>query len=173
MPESLLAWFSRYLDGPDNVLRRLAGRPVLVYEPLELPPANPGDSIDDFEFRTQSGLELNAIGGGDPLAVVVEKTKDNAFKQRVSIGRTSNNDIVLDDASVSRFHAWLQQEEDTGAWCVVDAGSRNGTTLAGKRLPAKKAVRLSDGQAVKVGAISLVFYSPNGFLAFLKKRASA
>ena len=83
-------------------------------------PSGPEDSADDYQFRTQSGQEVTAIGGGDPLAAVIEKSKDNAFQRRVTVGRTANNDIVLEDASVSRFHAWFQ--DDAGNLGLVRRG---------------------------------------------------
>ncbi len=171
MAETLLAWFTRYSFDPKDVEVRLKGHPVLLYEPPEVAESKNEDD-DDYQFRTQSGLELTSIGGGEPLAAVIEKTKDNAFQRRVTIGRTNNNDIVLDDTSVSRFHAWLEQEEASGNWLLYDAGSRNGTMAGGKRLPAKSAVALSVGVKVKIGSVELTFYSAEGFLKLLKQRAT-
>lgn len=174
MPDTLLAWYTRYLDDPKKVEAQLKKRPVLLYDPPPEPKGEgaigEGDDDDDYQFRTQSGISTPAIGGGDPMAVVVEKTKDNAFQRRITIGRTQNNDIVLEDASVSRFHCWLQ--EDGGAWHLSDAGSRNGTSVAGRRLAAKSPVAVSSGTKVKVGAVELTFFSAEGFLAYLKKRAA-
>ena len=169
MPESLLAWFNRFTDDAKKLEARLAGRPVLLYEPPEEPPSQTDDDDDEYQFRTQSGIAVPAIGGGEPLAVVVEKTKDNAFQRRVTVGRTSNNDIVLDDNSVSRFHAWLELGD--GGWVIVDAGSRNGTWVAGKKLNAKAPSNLASGVKVRVGVIELTFYSSDGFLKMLKSRA--
>lgn len=171
MAETLLAWFTRYSYDPKDVEVRLKGRPVLLYEPPETAESK-SDDDDDYQFRTQSGLELTSIGGGEPLAVIVEKTKDNAFQRRVTIGRTNNNDIVLDDTSVSRFHAWLQQDESTQQWLLYDAGSRNGTMAGGKKLAPKAAVALTVGVKVKIGSVELTFYSADGFLKLLKQRAT-
>lgn len=172
MPESLLAWFNRYMDDPKKLEARLAGRPVLLYEPPELPEPEPGaDEDDDFQFRTQSGVTVPVIGGGEPIAVLVEKTKDNAFQRRVTIGRTSNNDIVLEDASVSRFHAWLESTDRQG-WTVVDAGSRNGTYVSGKKLVAKAPSALTSGSKLKVGTIELTFLTAEGFVKLLKQKAT-
>lgn len=170
MPESLLAWFNRYMDDPKKLEARLGGRPVLLYEPPEEPEAPPGDDEDDdFQFRTQSGVTVPVIGGGEPVAVLVEKTKDNAFQRRVTIGRTSNNDIVLEDTSVSRFHAWLQLDD---TWAIVDAGSRNGTYVSGKKLIAKVPSALVSGAKLKVGTIELTFLTAEGFVRLLKRRSS-
>jgi DNA ligase (NAD+) len=49
------------------------------------------------------------------------------FPDRITIGRTSNNDVVINDSSVSRLHAYVRREGDK--WVVADAGSKNGTKL--------------------------------------------
>lgn len=167
MPESLLTWFNRFGDDPKKVDARLKGRPVLLYDP---PNSGETSESEEYQFRTQSGLEVPTVSGGDPLAIVVEKTKDNAFQRRITIGRTGNNDIVLDDSSVSRFHAWLQVDEVSREWGLCDAGSRNGTDVAGGRIIAKVAAKLSNGTKVKIGAVELTFYSAEGFMKMLRKR---
>ena len=171
MVETLLLWFNRFTDDPGKVRTRLAGRPVLVYEPPTEDTLDPdSDEDDDYQLRTQSGLSVPAIGGGDPMAVVIEKTKDNAFQRRITIGRTANNDIILDDTSVSRFHAWIEQT--TTDWVLVDAGSRNGSTVAGRKMVAKTPSVLSNGLVLRIGALQLTYYTAQGFLDMLHRRAT-
>jgi transcriptional regulator of acetoin/glycerol metabolism len=50
----------------------------------------------------------------------------------ISVGSSPDNDIVLADATVSRYHLELKQQPD--GIRVTDLGSRNGTTTAGVRL---------------------------------------
>lgn len=168
MVETLLLWFNRFTDDPSKVRARLAGRPVLVYEPPTEDTIDEDD--DDYQLRTQSGLSMPSIGGGDPMAVVIEKTKDNAFQRRITIGRTANNDIVLDDTSVSRFHAWLEQ--DNQEWVLVDAGSRNGSTVAGRKIVARAPSLLTNGLVLRIGALQLTYYTAQGFLDMLHRRAT-
>jgi pSer/pThr/pTyr-binding forkhead associated (FHA) protein len=169
MVETLLLWFNRFTDDPAKVRTRLAGRPVLVYEPPETETEG-DDEDDDYQLRTQSGLSVPSIGGGDPMAVVIEKTKDNAFQRRITIGRTANNDIVLDDASVSRFHAWIELLNEE--WVICDAGSRNGSTVSGKKIAPKAPTTLSNGLPVRIGALQLTYYTAQGFLDMLHRRAT-
>jgi ABC-type multidrug transport system ATPase subunit len=51
--------------------------------------------------------------------------------QRARIGRDADNDIVVDDLLVSRFHAELRARPD-GLHELVDLGSRNGTFVNGR-----------------------------------------
>src|SRR4029079_11941383 len=57
------------------------------------------------------------------------------FESMVTIGRTQNNDIVLFDARISRFHAFFKVYPDRVE--LGDAGSRNGTFVDGKSLGTK------------------------------------
>src|ERR1700730_11336717 len=47
---------------------------------------------------------------------------------RVRLGRGADNDIVLSDVSVSRFHAEVRRDGQ-GAWSVHDLKSTNGVEL--------------------------------------------
>jgi pSer/pThr/pTyr-binding forkhead associated (FHA) protein len=49
--------------------------------------------------------------------------------RRVSVGKGTANDIVLDDGTVSRLHALLEAFDE--GWCVNDLGSSNGTFVNG------------------------------------------
>ena len=173
MPELLLTCLQRYLKDPKAFALKLSGRCVLMYEPAKLPALDDADSDEDggsFRFRTASGVSGGAIGGGDPTVAYLEKTKDNAFQRRITLGRTGNNDIEIDAPSVSRFHAWFSRDEKTEAWTIVDAGSKNGTQVAGRKLTAKVAHPLANGLRLRVGQIELTFFSAEGFLAQLKRR---
>jgi adenylate cyclase len=46
-------------------------------------------------------------------------------KDEITIGRAPENDLVIHDASISRFHAKIFREG--GDWRIVDVGSKNGT----------------------------------------------
>ncbi len=54
-----------------------------------------------------------------------------AIGQRARIGRDSENEIVVDDLLVSRFHAELRARSD-GLHELVDLNSRNGTFVNGR-----------------------------------------
>jgi hypothetical protein len=48
------------------------------------------------------------------------------------VGRAADNDVVVPDPGVSRYHARL--EPDRGTWTVVDLASTNGTWVNGERI---------------------------------------
>jgi pSer/pThr/pTyr-binding forkhead associated (FHA) protein len=66
----------------------------------------------------------------------------------ITVGRTSNNDVVIPSPSVSRFHAYF--ELTSGRLAHVDAGSRVGTWVASKRLqPRDVPLPLASGDIVR------------------------
>ncbi|HEU5315493.1 MAG TPA: DUF3662 and FHA domain-containing protein [Chloroflexota bacterium] len=69
---------------------------------------------------------------------------------RVTIGRGLDNDIVLDDASVSRHHAELTREG--GRAQVRDLGSRNGTWVNAARV---NVASVNAGDELAFGAVQL------------------
>jgi hypothetical protein len=174
VPELLLTCLQRYLKDPKGFEAKLSGRSVLMYEPPEHAPTPLGENEDSaaFRFRTASGVTGTAMGGGDPTVAYLEKTKDNAFQRRVTLGRTGNNDIEIDSPSVSRFHAWFVRDEKSDRWTIVDANSKNGTQVAGKKLAPKVPEPLPNGSRVKVGQVELTFFTADGFLAQLKRRGA-
>lgn len=66
----------------------------------------------------------------------------------ITIGRSSECSIVVNDVKVSRVHAQLVQG-DTGTVSVVDLGSTNGTRINGKRFTGE--MRLNPGDELRVG----------------------
>ena len=82
---------------------------------------------------------------------------------RLTIGRTLDNDVVLDgDPQVSRAHAVI--ERIGGGWAVHDDGmSRNGSFVNGERVLRHR--RLEDDDMLRIGATSILFRSPTPPLA--------
>jgi pSer/pThr/pTyr-binding forkhead associated (FHA) protein len=68
----------------------------------------------------------------------------------VRLGRSAANDIVLDDASVSRRHALLAIRGD--ATFVLDDRSLNGVRVNGERV---SEAPLKDGDALLLGHVAL------------------
>ena len=67
--------------------------------------------------------------------------------QEIKIGRSSSNNIVLKDSSVSRLHASIII--DNNYIYVVDHGSTNGTFINGMKVKGRRA--LTEGDILKVG----------------------
>jgi len=70
----------------------------------------------------------------------------------ISIGRSVDNNIVLQDRSVSRHHAEIRKSESE--YLLVDLSSLNGSYVNGKRIKEKI---LENGDEIKIGATLLSF----------------
>lgn len=70
----------------------------------------------------------------------------------ITIGRSRECTIVIDDVKVSRVHAQLVQN-DNGNISVVDLGSTNGTLVNGIRIAGE--TRLHPGDELRLGGVSL------------------
>ncbi|MFH1466188.1 MAG: FHA domain-containing protein [Pseudomonadota bacterium] len=68
----------------------------------------------------------------------------------LTIGRDPGNALVVDHPRVSGHHAVIELREDR--WCLRDLGSRNGTTLDGRRVDGWR--ELSRGSRVSLGGRS-------------------
>jgi pSer/pThr/pTyr-binding forkhead associated (FHA) protein len=74
--------------------------------------------------------------------------------QRLSVGRTKENALIIDDGSVSKIHASLVLNSEKQLM-AADTGSTNGTFINGKRISYGKAFPISDGDKVKFGTVDV------------------
>ena len=74
-----------------------------------------------------------------------------ALRPVTSIGRASNNTVMLDDHYASNEHALITLRG--GHWWVEDLGSRNGMLL--NDLPLQDATVISSGDIITIGSTKL------------------
>jgi len=87
------------------------------------------------------------------------------MRERISVGRTRNHDIVLRDRSVSKFHAYFQIEQDTVF--VSDAGSKNGTRLGSDKVSSSR-TEVAPGAVVTFGSIEVALCTAESLWDILK-----
>jgi len=73
-------------------------------------------------------------------------------RERLTLGRRPNNDVVLKDEKASGTHAEVVREGE--AWVLRDLDSRNGTFLDGRKV---SELSLSPGDVFKIGLTALCF----------------
>jgi ribosomal protein L40E len=74
--------------------------------------------------------------------------------QRITVGRSPDCEIFLDDVTVSRKHAALTKDGD--GFSIQDEGSLNGTFVNKKRV---EEAQLEDGDEIQIGKYRLTFLS--------------
>ena len=82
-----------------------------------------------------------------------------AFKpggRRLNVGRVSDNDLALNDASVSKIHATLVMNSQR-TMMVADTGSTNGTYINGRRISYGEARQIENGDVVGFGDVEVRF----------------
>ena len=127
---------------------------------------------EQHHFRTLTTVPTPMLGVGEPIVFPVTKNQENAFGRGITVGRTGNNDVVLDDGTVSRFHAWFHREPD-GRYVLTDAGSKNGSFVGGVRLTPRRPAPVPDGARLRFGQVEVTFYLASGFTKVLSRRGGS
>ncbi len=135
---------------PAPTVQALYGR-VLRQQPLDVKRVARTTAI-----HTATALDQRtAISGASSVALLRDATGNEypLVAAATRIGRLSDNDIVLDDANVSRHHAVVI---DTGTSFVIsDLRSANGVDVGGERIRAS--VTLADGDRIRICDHQFVF----------------
>ncbi len=76
--------------------------------------------------------------------------------KRLSVGRTRENDLSIDDKTVSKVHAALVLNSED-VLQVADTGSTNGTFINNQRIAYGKAFPIADADIVRFGMIDVLF----------------
>jgi two-component system cell cycle response regulator len=110
-------------------------------------PVSPSDV--EKSASTPSPLYFIMINGGIPGAML------QLSASGTRIGRSVDNALQLPEDSVSRYHAFVGQDEE-GQVRLTDLGSTNGTYLNGRRLPPQTPAPVRDGDRVQFGSTIVV-----------------
>lgn len=106
------------------------------YQPVDL---------DEIVDREGAVLVIRSGGGRSGESFAIDD-------DRMSIGRTPDASVFLDDVTVSRNHALLVRRRD-GLY-IDDLGSLNGTYVNRRRIESH---RLSDGDEIQIGKFRLSY----------------
>ncbi len=119
---------------------------------VTMPNINVGELIPDKKKRTGETVFAKFSLHG------MEKEVRLFFEpgERVTVGRTRENDLALEDQSVSKLHAALSFHAN-GELMVADTGSTNGTFINKERLAYGKALPVNEGDMVTFGTVDVFF----------------
>jgi pSer/pThr/pTyr-binding forkhead associated (FHA) protein len=145
LEESLLSYvYTAGASSPIGLLLysdlKVTGAPDAYHSASDVKPA----SMVDYYLRQCPQLIL-INSQGNIQKIILHK---NTF----TIGRSLENDLMLDDSLVSRKHATLRQEGEN--YILEDEKSRNGILVNSE---AVSRVKLSDGDKIQIGGFKLQF----------------
>lgn len=111
---------------------------------------------------------LTAPVGYGKLVVLSSNFAGKEFelsRPQMIIGRTDENDLVINHRSISRNHAKLVREPDTGRYTISDLQSSNGVRVNGQDYGK---VELRRGDVVDLGHVRLRFVEPGEDFVFAR-----
>ncbi len=117
------------------------------------PEGGAGEADKTVVMRKDAGA-----GAARIPAVVVRQGKEpgrtyDMRKDHISIGRSRESDIFLEDLAVSRLHATIYRDE-MGGYLLRDENSANGTSVNGQRVTE---CALQEGDEIQLGQTILAF----------------
>jgi len=121
---------------------------------------------EDFDFNTAVDYDpiaqAEALLSGDAEQLMaynrlhrLAKTPRNPWQSKITVGRASNNDMILRHPSVSKLHAYFQHKEGAplASTRLVDAGSANGTVVNGHTALPDEPVAVASGSLIRLGDV--------------------
>ncbi|MBI3653345.1 MAG: DUF3616 domain-containing protein [Acidobacteria bacterium] len=155
------------LSAPAEEVQTLEINSAIAVVNQEIPPNNQTVVIDMLETTQPTPPPDSTVPHKAVLRIVLP-TSDvfdrELAKLETQIGKGPRNDIVIADPAVSTAHAVIRVEN--GGYTIRDIGSRNGTSVNGKRLVA--AQQLNHGDVIGMGVTRLTFrfadYSETGMI---------
>jgi len=123
----------------------------------------------DGQTLNDDDLLPTAQGAIDSFLVFPIRPRPDSHFDFVTVGRNPNNDIVLNDGTISYFHAYFPHASKP---TVVDAGSSNGTYI--NDLPAEvkgsgRTTPFAAGDAIRLGNIRGTLFDRRQTLAFVRR----
>jgi len=107
------------------------------------------DESTSADLPSGSGMLLVRRGVFEGTSFIL----DGPIGTVVSVGRTPDSTLFLDDVTVSRRHAEFRREEQ--GWTVHDVGSLNGTYVERRRTDEDE--HLGGGEEIQIGKYRFVF----------------
>jgi len=128
---------------------------------------------DDYAMReVKRDISVGSIRDAGVIEVV-KRTLERS-KNTITIGRALTNDIVLQDALVSKSHAYVYIHPADKNCYLVDCGSKNGTLLNGKTLKPNEKNKIVNCDEICFGPQTItIYFSTIGFADFINQLKTA
>lgn len=107
-------------------------------------------SLESFRAEGDRVGSLLVVQGAD-----LDLGRHVLVDRATTIGRDDDNELALNDGSISRRHCRVERDAATGIYTLVDLGSTNGTIVNGHRVGDRYPLR--EGDKVFLGASVVKF----------------
>jgi ABC-type Fe3+/spermidine/putrescine transport system ATPase subunit len=130
-----------------------------VASPVSRPQSMPVAPVRDYRGvvggngRTDQPLKARVLIEVDGK-IVNQRALD---KPVLTVGRLPGNDVHVPSQRVSRLHAKIRWDKESGTWVIEDAESLNGLTYQGNRVDQRS---LSRGDRIYIAPTAVVQYEP-------------
>jgi len=121
---------------------------------------------DEAKRAAQAGISIPTTLHEPDATLIARVTMREGTKEvslvfkpggkRLNVGRASDNELALNDASVSKIHSALVMNQQ-GTLLVADTGSTNGTFINGRRIAYGESRPIEDGDVVGFGDVEVRF----------------
>ncbi len=120
---------------------------------------------DEERRAAKSGVTIPSAAPPMPdIQVIARITQQNGTREvplvfrpggkRLNVGRASDNELALNDNSVSKIHGALLMTAE-GSLLVADTGSTNGTFINGRRIAYGESRVIEDGDVIGFGDVEV------------------
>lgn len=140
-------------------------RPFLIYA------SNPSRESNPVDARLMT-IDRFVVDGArqSPLRETIVATelfaRDPDEKKIITIGAAPTCDVVINDNSLSKQHAWFARAGET--WQLWDNDSVGGTQVNSQLLKPGFPQVLQSGDVVMLGYVELTFLLPDAFYSLVK-----
>jgi hypothetical protein len=120
---------------------------------------------DEERRAAKAGVPIPGAAPPMPdIQVIARITQQNGTREvplvfkpggkRLNVGRASDNELTLNDGSVSKIHGALLMTAE-GSLLVADTGSTNGTFINGRRIAYGESRVIEDGDVIGFGDVEV------------------
>jgi pSer/pThr/pTyr-binding forkhead associated (FHA) protein len=156
LPSQLVSSAVQGASGGNGVSAAAAQTPAPVVDPTPHPtPATPPPDVADRQSDEETQARLTVLSSN--FAGVEYELSEPTMV----LGRTDDNDIVINHRSISRNHAKIVRED--GGYTIVDLQSSNGVRVNNEE---HDKVKLRRGDLIDLGHVRLRFADPGDDYAF-------
>ena len=130
----------------------------------------PPEEDEKEEHRTRKANLSDYIPRGGRLAgmkaIPLVKTSRNVFSSKITVGRATNNDVIIRAQMISKAHATFVLD-DGDQIKLMDMGSANGTMVNGKKLGKRDMTPIGSGDTITFWRFVFEYQEPDDFIRLL------